>query len=287
MSAAGEQTKWRPVAALTSGLIQSAMFSPWDRALFLSLKHSRPFLALPNWSHPFQGLRQAITQRTLSAGLYYILQDEMVSIFQPVRERNPMLSEFLVGLTAGGMNGAILTPLVVIKYHGWGTSDARTLFSVAARQIFSEGGLLAFFKGARATVCRDSAFGLTYEITRSFIKQQAGVTPLSEGGSKLENFACDALGASLGTIMSSPLNYSRNLILATPHSERAPTIRDCLQRLLREMRAQPSQLAYLESRLQLGWGTARVAFSMGVGQFIYQQVKSFCEDQTRTGWKFS
>ena len=71
-------------AGLASGLVQAAMFSPLDRALFLSVMHTRNLLHVDNWRHPWQGIAQAITHRTLACGLYYILQDNMQLVFNPL-----------------------------------------------------------------------------------------------------------------------------------------------------------------------------------------------------------
>ena len=60
---------------LISGLIQAAVFNPWDRALYLSVKENRNFLNSYNFHDPFAGVLQTITQRTISNGLYFPLED--------------------------------------------------------------------------------------------------------------------------------------------------------------------------------------------------------------------
>ena len=60
---------------ILSGLLQAAIFNPWDRALYLSVKHDRKFLHWLNFKNPFAGLMQTITQRALSSGLYFPLED--------------------------------------------------------------------------------------------------------------------------------------------------------------------------------------------------------------------
>jgi hypothetical protein len=69
------------VAGICSGITQAALLNPLDRALYISLTTRRPVVHPSNWTHPYQGLLQAISQRTLSGSLYYIFQDEMISLF--------------------------------------------------------------------------------------------------------------------------------------------------------------------------------------------------------------
>ena len=41
----------------TSGLLQAAVFNPWDRALYLSVLHHRRFLHHDNFQEPMRGVR--------------------------------------------------------------------------------------------------------------------------------------------------------------------------------------------------------------------------------------
>jgi hypothetical protein len=59
---------------LIGGITQAGMFNPWDRALYLSVKHSRPFLSLSNFSRPYQGFWQAIVQVCL-CGVFDVCDD--------------------------------------------------------------------------------------------------------------------------------------------------------------------------------------------------------------------
>ena len=42
----------------TYPFLQAGLFNPWDRALYLSVKHSRPFLSGENFQRPYQGFWQ-------------------------------------------------------------------------------------------------------------------------------------------------------------------------------------------------------------------------------------
>lgn len=63
------------LAGLTSGVAVAGLFNPFDRALYLSVLHTRPFLQPVNWSNPYTGFLQSLLGRTLSGGLYFPLYD--------------------------------------------------------------------------------------------------------------------------------------------------------------------------------------------------------------------
>ncbi len=92
-------------------------------------------------------------------------------------------TQFLVGLTAGGLNGAMLSPLSVVKYYGWGSAQGQTFFRVAAKEIHAKGGVQVFFKGVTATIGRDVIFGVCYELSRNSLKRLFGITTLDLGWS--------------------------------------------------------------------------------------------------------
>lgn len=104
---------------LMSGLMQAIIFNPWDRALYLSVKHERIFLTLENFKHPWAGVTQTVAQRAVSAGLYFPLEQlfgEMLHV-SSLGEKNhlkPWLT-FLAGTFAGMVNGVAMNPFTRIK----------------------------------------------------------------------------------------------------------------------------------------------------------------------------
>jgi len=102
---------------LTSGVLQAAVFNPWDRALYLSVKCERRFLDARNFFHPMAGVLQTISQRAISVGLYFPLED----IFSRVLSSHWTNSEhrigliFIAGTLGGAINGIIMNPLASIK----------------------------------------------------------------------------------------------------------------------------------------------------------------------------
>jgi hypothetical protein len=62
------------VAGTFSGVVQAGLFNPYDRALYLSVRDQRPFVHVGNFVEPFRGFSQAVVQRTIAGGLYFVLQ---------------------------------------------------------------------------------------------------------------------------------------------------------------------------------------------------------------------
>jgi len=112
----------------TSGLLQAAVFNPWDRALYLSVLHHRRFLHHDNFQEPMRGVLQTIVQKAISGGLYFPLEEIFSSCIHdyldggtyplPVHGSGSISkysSIFLGGMMAGAVNGLVLNPFSRIK----------------------------------------------------------------------------------------------------------------------------------------------------------------------------
>ena len=102
---------------LTSGLLQATVFNPWDRALYLSVKNNRAFLHKSNFVSPMAGVFQTIIQRTISAGLYFPLEEifsHLLFLNISDTKYKPWVI-FLAGNLAGATNGILMNPFARIK----------------------------------------------------------------------------------------------------------------------------------------------------------------------------
>eukprot|EP00051_Salpingoeca_urceolata_P011652 m.144686 g.144686 ORF g.144686 m.144686 type:complete len:325 (-) comp17201_c0_seq7:544-1518(-) len=211
------------VAGLCSGTVQAGLLTPWDRALYLSVKEHNRFLSKTNWIKPYEGFLQTIVQRTFSGGIYFVLQGILETSLQPIMQEHYSRAQvsFVVGTLAGVGNGLLLNPLSVVKYHMWGNSHVDT-FGSTSRDLWKRGGLAPFFKGVRSTVYRDVVFGITYEVGRHKLFDLTG--GCDEMG-HTRTLACNFVAAFSATLFSAPLNYVRNIKYATPPQHRPPSIR--------------------------------------------------------------
>lgn len=280
----------RPVAikapilsGLFSGAFCAGFFNPWDKALYLSVKHQRPFLSAANFTQPLQGVFQAVIQRSFAWGSYYMVQGEMRSYLRPILMNQWHWSEsgvqLAIGLTAGCVTAFVNNPLSVIKYHTWGQDNRRFISSI--REHWNHDGMNAFTKGLMPTLARDMVFGVCYEEFRHLSYQYARhFFPVSHDNEAYRfvvplKFGSDVLAAGLATIFSSPFNYVRNIHYATPVKEQPQSIGHVLKQLYQDASSYPSRvgrLGFFRERLRIGWGTARVAAGMGVGQLVFDHV---------------
>lgn len=253
------------VFGIITGVLQAVVFNPYDRALYLAVKHDRPFLSRAHFSRPFHGFEQAIVQRALSAGLYFPLEDQ----FRDRLRRMGTDSGMAAGMCAGAVNGALLNGLATVKFEMWGAERARLLDT--AKRMLRVGSFRPFLKGMGATVTRDMVFGMVFGATRSHMKDMN----IDRNQSRLELFAVDALAAGGATVFSSPFNFVRNIKYATPPHKTPRSSYYILQKLWdKRPRSLSKQYAYFQNRLMFGWGTLRVALGMGFTSQIYSVVTS-------------
>ena len=101
-----------------SGLLQAFLFNPWDRALYLSVKHDRPFLRWANFDSPFGGVLQTVMQRALSAGLYFPMEEISYEVIKGNFSLAHPVVSLAAGTLAGVLNGVAMNPLSRIKVSG-------------------------------------------------------------------------------------------------------------------------------------------------------------------------
>jgi len=141
-------------------------------------------------------------------------------------------------------------------------------------------GFRPFTKGIVATVIRDTVFGGSFAIIKCYTKPT--VSPSQKGTLYhriLDNGSILLAGAT-ATIASAPWNYARTIKYATPPGQPTPSIWCCLRDLFREAKSADSSLRFLQQRLRIGWGTARVACGMAVGFQLYETTKAFLEQSS-------
>ena len=253
--------------ALISGAVQAGALSPIDRALYLSVFHHRPFLSAANFVKPFHGALNAVAYRVTSASLYLGLQDVATLTLPP--SDCGVCQRALVGVFAGTGNGILLNHLQAIKYQMWTTNQPTTVHTV--KFMYSKGGIKSFTNGMAVNVGRDGCFGITYETTRHILKWGN-----ASSSSPFVDALTNCTAAGLGTIISSPLNYARNLKYGTIPGQTVPTVTHLLKELMNSVRQKNTfreKMVLLQARLVLGWGTARVALGMTLGQGIFDLAK--------------
>eukprot|EP00796_Vickermania_ingenoplastis_P010236 gene10236-7175_t len=227
-------------SCIVGGAVQATIFNPFDRALYVRVKHRRRrFLDWRNFDRPFQGFLNASFYRTTVSGAYFLWQDSMrmfiesyfPSIFH--ESNSPHLNSALVGLLAGSLNGFALNPLQVVKFRMWNGSAPTMNFWSTSMELFREGGYQIFFRGCLTTIVRDCVFGVTYESVR---RLQCGDWLLPSNSAErhrnahrlgsrcdTQSFVSNMCAALAASIISTPFNFVRTVVYgaapgATPMS---------------------------------------------------------------------
>jgi len=119
-------------------------------------------------------------------------------------------------------------------------------------------------------VSRDAIFGTCYEVVRH---QLYGLAP-SVHSDKYWVFMFNMTAAGLATVASSPFNYLRSMQYATPPDQIPRKAWPQLLRLWENAKIADCGIpSYLQQRLRLGWGTARVAVGMGLAQHVFSMIR--------------
>jgi Mitochondrial carrier protein len=266
---------------LAAGVIQAALFSPYDRALYLSMANQTPFLTMQNFHNPFVGLSQSIGGRALSGALFFPLEQFFFQRFNTSNSdarENSTLRCFASGTAAGAVNAMTLNPLSAIKYKTWSRLYNRGMLQEAFSML-RQGGRGVFYRGLTSTLMRDIAFGGCYTCIRLQLQWTWSLPHEHQ-------WAANLFAASLATIVSGPFNLARNVQYATKSSQVAPTTFQVLKELAQETDAIDSlhqKSVYLQKRLRIGWGTARVATGMAFGHWVYDGLHALVHDHEESG----
>ncbi|PFH32901.1 carrier superfamily protein [Besnoitia besnoiti] len=77
---------------LLTGALSSSLFTPFDRALYLSVTARRPLFDRRNWERPFQGLLNTFVSRAVNTGLYYPLESIFANVLSSICSSSPFLN---------------------------------------------------------------------------------------------------------------------------------------------------------------------------------------------------
>lgn len=253
------------VAGFAAGLVVTTVLNPFDRALYLCVLEHRAFLHPANWRSPFKAWKQTLVSRAMSSGLYFPLEQTVLTHAERA-QLSPGVATALAGQLAGSVNGLLLSPLAIVKYQTWGHPDEQRSFGRMARHMYVDGGAVAFLRGMPATVTRDSVFGCTFTVLRTRLRGMH-LTMLGGNSMTVPEFIADAFAAAVATTASSPFNFVRNVQFGAKSADEAKRWHVVLADLLAEARSRPSSFSagmYIAGRLNVGWGTCRVALGMAL-----------------------
>lgn len=130
-----------------------------------------------------------------------------------------------------------------------------------------------FFIGTLATINRDLLFGGAFSYLRHEFLPIAMSTRHDITNPRTTDFLVNLIAGTAATLLSSPFNYIRNIQYATPPNEIPMNSKQIMIELIKNARKEEilaNKIKYIQSRLRLGWGTARVGCGMAFGAKIYE-----------------
>lgn len=255
----------RALAGVFTGLCTTFTFTPYDKALYVSIKNKTSFFSAENWRHPFKGITNILAYRVLNNGVYYHLMDEFKDMTSGIT-KSKVKNDIIAGTALGITSSLMFNPLAVIKYRTWGYTEGRPTFRSIMGKIRSGEGITGFYRGIKSTTLRDCVFSVFYAPTQSIIKERYKDDPPM-------NFI-SLLGLSVFcTIASSPVNYIRRMRFAAAPLN--PTWSEIIREFIRDYYQQlslPDKMRFIITRFGIGWGTIRVGTSISMGQLIYNKL---------------
>jgi hypothetical protein len=252
------------VGTLT-GLIQTFIFNPIDRALYLHIKDHTNFLARSNWINPYHGVFNALGNRVIQYGFYYNIVDFYLEIAMDVDFLGSTSKRVAAGIATGMTTAVLLNPVSCVKYHSWGTEHK---LSYVARDMFRRAGLHSFTRGLGSTAVRDSSFSTIYLTCKRYID-----AAFDDQGRR---FLGNLIVSCFATIITSPINYVRNMKYAAGYEQSNPSFMSIFSKLVQDQRASHkgfiNSTRYYFNRFAIGWGTVRVGLGVATGQHIYDKL---------------
>jgi hypothetical protein len=264
----GMPTTSETVVGISTGLIQTFLFNPIDRALYLHIVENTSFLAKSNWSNPYHGVFNALSNRVIQYGFYYNIVDWYL---QTIKEQYPNLghnsSRVLTGVATGVTTAVFLNPISCVKYHAWGTEMQLRHVS---KEMYKEAGFHSFTRGLGTTAMRDSVFSVFYVVGKRYSDEYSTDNKV--------RFLTNSVVACVATIVTAPINYVRSMKYASGYKNWNPSPRHIFTQLFEFQTKYTGAkdifpiFKYYSHRLALGWGTLRVGVGIASGQYIFDSL---------------
>ena len=269
-------------SGILSGTIYTTVFHPWDRAFYLSIKGARPLFIRSNFYKPYHGYWQSVCQRAFLGSAYYLVQGQMRSHAAPyLREHTAAPMPFLhllTGVAAGIVHGFMTNTPALVRAHTWG-NEAHSFVS-SVKSMYQAAGHQAFTTGLSVSMLRDAVYGGSYEVFRHLFRKKIHALQTGTAIESLDlKFPCDALAASIATVIASPLTYVRYQKYATPPTQQPPSMAGVMASVWQESSKQNKshleRLSFFQTRLGIGNSVMRAGIGMAFGQKVFDEVRNW------------
>jgi hypothetical protein len=249
-------------SGICTGIINTYIFNPYDKALYMMVKTETSFFTRTNWTKPYCGVTQSLAHRVISYGLYFPFMDMYKNKLNKYYNGTDINKTIIAGSLSGSTIGLLINPVNLIKTQNWNNNTSIGLITLG-KQIIDKYGYLRLMRGIGYTIVRDNVFCVSF----------AGLAYYYNSEKKLLN---DVLIGSCSTTLSAPINYFRSNVLFAPLNDKAPTIKKIYTDLILDTNKQTNKISYVATqKFCIGWGTLRVAFGMAMSRQLYELFKIY------------
>ena len=185
------------IAGISTGLVQTIVFNPYDRAMYLKNSNNIKFFHKNNWTAPYQGVTNSAISRCISYGYYYTMID-MFNNFTKNKINNANAQLITSGILTGATTSILINPLNVVKYNSWKKDNVK--LSATMIHLYKTHGITCFSRGLLSTIKRDCLFSTIYIYSHPKIDKYYQNQPIKAFFGNLFMVTC-------ATAITSPFNF--------------------------------------------------------------------------------
>lgn len=267
------------VAGLVSGVGSNVVTHPLGRASYLSVVNKSPFFAAKNFVNPLEGIMAKMIIGTALSTEYFIAQDFVQATLSPYlhSELNvpAHVAQFVSAGLAGSVHGQLANSSMAVQ--NFAHKNGVSTFGSAVN-MFQQGGMKPFFKGAGASMVSGAVFSAVYQPVRAMVTEAIQNHNMNseyklESGS-ISLFS-NVVGATAAGSVIAPLSYARQVQQASCATQEAPSVAKVFKMLVNEVRAEKtlaSKLGLFNTRVHPGPRVLLIAGGLAIGQTLFDCV---------------
>ena len=224
--------------SLITGVIQSVIFNPIDKAIYTSIINNNNILSYNNWKKPFSGLFNGVYVKIITGGLYYYLIDY-------TNHLNIYYSSIVISL----ITAIIVNPFNVIRFNSY-IQNISTYNSFNI--IYMNYNIKFCIIGIEALIIRDFIFNviyLSYKNNNNYLLYNSFIICI----------AC---------IISSPFQYIKNIKYYNNYNY----YNICLN-FYSNFINNNNKINFIIKEFGIGYGILRTISSVYLGNIIYSSLK--------------
>jgi hypothetical protein len=255
------------IAGGVTGASITVLMNAYDRAMYLHVVHQRHFLNPRNWTNPTHGMSMALISRTVNFGFYHSSVDIIRKKYDE-RGYPKQCKSIATGVITGTMTSMIRNPFNVIKFSQWNNhKNVDKEIKHIVGDIHNNYSYRWMIRGYGAIWMRDVITSTTYVQLRSMLIDDC------DRDNPLLNVTTSFVSAAVGTALSSPFNYLKNIRYHDMHKGIDRSYGDIVRHFGQEVRQSERPFALVSHRFAWKFGILRVSVGIGLSQVLFDFIK--------------